>query len=138
MLDVGWQELLVIAAVAIIFIGPKELPRVLRTVMGIMRKARMVASEFHDAINEAARQADLDDVKKQVEAAKITPQELIERGIDPGGDIKKELTSVGSDVQAAATVPKPPIIEAEPPVEPPPSLGEPMPPPNKPRNPDNG
>jgi sec-independent protein translocase protein TatB len=106
MLDVGWQELLLIGVVAIIFIGPQELPRVMRTVMGVIRKARSVASEFHDAINEAARHADIEDVKKQLaDAGNISPTELLERGLDPGGAMKKEFSALSEDVRQVGYVP---------------------------------
>lgn len=120
MLDVGWQELLLIGVVAIIFIGPQELPRVMRSIMGIVRKARSIAGEFHEAVNEAARQADMEDVKKQlIEAGNISPTELLERGFDSGGEMKKEFAALSAEVKEAGYVPPleepaPPQIERQP------------------------
>lgn len=95
MFDIGWQELFVIGALAIIVLGPKELPRVLRTVMGLVRKARMVAGEFHEAINDAARQADLEDVKKKLSESAVNPADMIRNTIDPNGEMKQEIQSLG-------------------------------------------
>jgi sec-independent protein translocase protein TatB len=86
MFDIGWTELLVIACVAIIVVGPKDLPRMLRTLgqtMGKMRKmSREFQSTFNDALREAEKQADIADMKKQVEAA---------ANFNPLGDLKKSI-----------------------------------------------
>ena len=69
MFDIGWSELLVIGVVALIAIGPKELPGVLRTVGQWMGKVRRMASEFQDQFHEAMREAEMADLKKQVDEA---------------------------------------------------------------------
>ena len=65
MFDIGWSELVVIGVVALIAIGPKELPGVLRMVGQWMGKARRMAGEFQSQFQEAMREAELADVKKQ-------------------------------------------------------------------------
>ena len=82
MFDIGWQELFIIGLVAIIVIGPKDLPRVLRTVTLGIRKLRGMARDFQDGIDELAREADLQDLRKE-----------IEQGV--GGDLKQEIESIG-------------------------------------------
>ena len=67
MFDIGWSELVVIAVVALIAIGPKELPGVLRTVGAYMGKIRRMASEFQGQFQEAMREAEMADLKKQVD-----------------------------------------------------------------------
>ena len=62
----GTGELLVIAIVALIVIGPKDLPRLLRTMGQYMRKIQGMAREFQNHLNEAAKEAGVDDVKKEV------------------------------------------------------------------------
>jgi sec-independent protein translocase protein TatB len=62
----GSSELLVIAIVALIVIGPKDLPRLLRTMGQYMRKIQGMAREFQNHLNEAAKEAGVDDVKKEV------------------------------------------------------------------------
>ncbi len=64
MFDIGWSELVVIAVVALIAIGPKELPGVLRTIGQWMGKARRMAAEFQGQFNEAMREAEMADLKK--------------------------------------------------------------------------
>ena len=82
MFDVGWQELLIIGLVAIVVIGPKDLPRVLRTVTLGIRKVRGMARDFQDGLEELARDADLQELRKE-----------IEDGV--GGDLQDELESIG-------------------------------------------
>ena len=65
MFDIGWSELVVIGVVALIAIGPKELPGVLRTVGQCMGKIRRMASEFQGQFQEAMREAEMADLKKQ-------------------------------------------------------------------------
>ena len=70
MFDIGWSEFLVIAVVALIAIGPKELPGVLRMVGQWMGKARKMAAEFQGQFNEAMREAEMADVKKAFDEVK--------------------------------------------------------------------
>ncbi|MEL6220878.1 MAG: Sec-independent protein translocase protein TatB, partial [Pseudomonadota bacterium] len=63
MLDIGWQELLVIGVLALLVVGPKELPQLLRTVGQWAGKARSVAREFQRSMEDAAREADVADFK---------------------------------------------------------------------------
>jgi sec-independent protein translocase protein TatB len=70
MFDIGWSELLVIAVVALIAIGPKELPGVLRMVGQWMGKARRMAAEFQGQFQEAMREAEMADIKKSFDEVK--------------------------------------------------------------------
>lgn len=63
MLDLGWSEILVIGVVALIVVGPKDLPRMLRTLGQYTAKAKGIAREFQRSMEEAARQADIDELK---------------------------------------------------------------------------
>jgi sec-independent protein translocase protein TatB len=69
MFDIGWSELVVIGVVALIAIGPKELPGVLRAVGHWVGKARRMASDFQDQFREAMREAEVADLKKQFDDA---------------------------------------------------------------------
>lgn len=86
MFDIGWTELIVVAVVMILVVGPKDLPRMLRTFGQTIGKVRRMAGEFQSTFNEALReaeqQADIADMKKQVEKA---------ANFDPLGDIKKSI-----------------------------------------------
>jgi sec-independent protein translocase protein TatB len=67
MFNLGWGEILLIGIVALIAIGPKELPGVLRTVGQLIGKVRRMANEFQGQFQEALREADIADIKKQAE-----------------------------------------------------------------------
>ena len=67
MFDVGWSELLVIGVVAIVVVGPKDLPKMLRTFGNYAGKARRVANDFKRQFDEALKEAELDDVRQSVE-----------------------------------------------------------------------
>ena len=98
MFEVGWSELLVIAVVAIVVIGPKDLPRVMRVVGQWSGKMKRMAREFQGQFNEAMREAELDDVRKGVE----------EIGkIDPLGDVRREMTKAGEDIKKSMDVTAP-------------------------------
>jgi len=92
MLDIGWQELFIVGILAILVIGPKDLPRALRTVMNAIKKLRGISREFQSGVDEMVREADLDDLKKELN--KVKDGDLKKRlsdAVDPDGDLKKEL-----------------------------------------------
>jgi sec-independent protein translocase protein TatB len=95
MFDIGWSELVVIGVVALIAIGPKELPGVLRTVGQWMGKVRRMASEFQGQFNEAMREAEMADLKKSFDEIKDTASSLSKNNI---------LTSLTQDVSDAMKV----------------------------------
>ena len=67
MLDIGWSEMLMIAVVAIVVIGPKELPRTLRTIGQWVAKARSLTREFQSNINDMIAQSEIEDLRKSAE-----------------------------------------------------------------------
>jgi sec-independent protein translocase protein TatB len=88
MFDIGGSELLVIAVVALVVLGPKELPAAVRNIQGFVRKARSLAHDFQTGLSEMAREIELDKMKAEVEQA-INPGELDSLG----NTIHKELTA---------------------------------------------
>lgn len=68
--DIGWQELLVIAVVAIIVVGPRELPQLMRTVGRWLARARRYAREFQYDMEQLGREAELDDLRKHFDSFK--------------------------------------------------------------------
>ena len=70
MFDVGWSELFVIAVVAIVVIGPKDLPKLMRSFGHYAGKVRRTAAEFQRQFEEAMREAELEEVKKAIESVK--------------------------------------------------------------------
>ena len=107
MFDIGWSELLVIGAVALIAIGPKELPGVLRAVGHWMGKIRRMASEFQGQFQEAMREAELADVKKQFDDMTSVTGDLTK--FDPLADVQKDVErSVTADAGASTPLPEAP------------------------------
>ncbi len=108
MFDFAWSEIAVIAVVALVVIGPKDLPKVLRTVGTWVGKARAIAREFQSSLDQMIREAELEEVRQQVEqAAKIDMSEAIERTIDPAGDFKRNLAEPASELTPP---PAPPAV----------------------------
>src|SRR3954464_5274387 len=97
MFDIGWSELVVIGVVALIAIGPKELPGVLRMVGQWMGKARKMAAEFQGQFNEAMREAEMADLKKTFDDVRDAARDLSTNNI---------MTSLSKDVSDAMTVDK--------------------------------
>jgi sec-independent protein translocase protein TatB len=95
MFDIGWSEIAVIAVVALIAIGPKELPGVLRMVGQWMGKARKMASEFQGQFQEAMREAEMADLKKSFDEVKEAASGFT------GGNI---MTSLQKDVTSALRI----------------------------------
>ena len=85
MLDIGWQEIFIIGVLALIVVGPKDLPRVLKTATQFIGKARGLAREFQNGVNEVVREADLDDLKKQVDEQKWNVDKALETALDKDG-----------------------------------------------------
>ena len=88
MFDIGWSELLVIAVVALIVIGPKELPSVLRTVGQWTTKIRRMAGEFQSQFQEALREAEMADLKKHADDLNKAAQSLT-KPLDPSDYLGK-------------------------------------------------
>lgn len=150
MLDLGWSELLVIGIVALIVVGPKDLPRMLRTLGQYAAKAKGVAREFQRSMDEAARQADIDelrDVKKDLDkdvAGMREQQYKMQREMSQsfmdkpeakakgaGKDGEKGTGKAGKPPVGKSPVEKSAAGQAEAPAEPAPSADEAGPAPRK-------
>jgi sec-independent protein translocase protein TatB len=99
MFDFSWSELLLIGIVALIFIGPKELPGVLRTLGQWMSKIRRMAGDFQNQFHDAMREAELADLKKEVD--EMSAQAANYSNFDPLADVRKEMESAQRDVESA-------------------------------------
>lgn len=109
MLEVGWSEILVIALILIIVVGPKDLPPMLRTFGRMASRLRGMANEFKGQFDQALREAELDDVRKGLsEVNKLNPTNTLRDAINPirklGEDIKSDLRKASDmSTPAAAT-----------------------------------
>jgi len=95
MFDIGWSELVLIGVVALVAIGPKELPGVLRMVGQWMGKARKMAAEFQGQFQEAMREAEMADLKKSFDEVKEAASGFTSGGL---------MTSLQKDVSDALRV----------------------------------
>ena len=100
MFDISWTEFLLIGVVALIFIGPKELPAVLRTLGQWTRRIRSMAADFQNQFQEAMREAEMADLKKQVDdiAHDI-------KSYDPLKDVRADVEAAGKDIQSSLEKP---------------------------------
>jgi sec-independent protein translocase protein TatB len=90
MFDFAWSELALIAVVALVVIGPKDLPRVMRMVGQWTRRARAIAREFQGSLDQMVREAELDEVKRHIDrATSFNVENEIRRTIDPAGDLQR-------------------------------------------------
>jgi sec-independent protein translocase protein TatB len=106
MFDIGWSELLVIAVVALIAIGPKELPGVLRNVGHWMGKIRGMAAEFQSQFREAMREAEMEDLKKHADDLNTVARTLT-KPLDPTEYLGKfDTSSTASSETAPAANPE--------------------------------
>ncbi|HZP75216.1 MAG TPA: Sec-independent protein translocase protein TatB [Pseudolabrys sp.] len=132
MFELDWGKLVIIGVVALIVIGPKELPGVLRTIGQWMGKVRRMASEFQGQFQEAMREAEMADLKKQVDDISAAASGV--GNFDPLASAHKELESAMTDTPATpspSTAASSPSVEA-PAAEPAPEVAipatEPAPP----------
>jgi sec-independent protein translocase protein TatB len=91
MFDIDAGKILVVGVVALLVIGPKDLPRVLRTVGNTVGRMRRMASEFQNQFMEAIKEADLEDVKKEFTA--IRDSAAIDTSFDAASIMREEITA---------------------------------------------
>ena len=126
MFDVGWSEMAVILMVALIVIGPKDLPRVARQIGRWTAKARGMAREFQRSLDDIAREAELQDIKAEIDRVSRTDIGAeIDRAVDPDGELKRAIAPPATAFElpeptepTARTEPKAIAIAGEPPAMP--------------------
>ncbi len=124
MFDFAWSEIALIAVVALIAIGPKDMPVAIRAVTGWIKKARRMAAEFQTHVDEMVREADLHEVRNSInEIRNFDIKSEIERSVDPDGSLRSTFSS--NPLEPTPVVTPPP--EPEPALEAPPSMPEPEP-----------
>ncbi|MBV9249163.1 MAG: twin-arginine translocase subunit TatB [Acetobacteraceae bacterium] len=110
MFDFAWSEIALIAAVALIVIGPKDMPVAIRAATGWIKKARRMAAEFQTHVDEMVREANLDEVRSQInEIRNFDIRKEIERNVDPDGSLRSTFASNPLDPQPIIT--PPPAVE---------------------------
>ena len=104
MFDFAWSELALIAVVALIAIGPKDMPAAIRAVTGWVKKARRMAAEFQTHVDEMVREADLSEIRSSInEIRNFDIRGEIERTVDADGSIRATFASNPLESAASAT-----------------------------------
>lgn len=109
MFDIGWSELMVIAAVALIAIGPKELPGTLRMIGQWMAKARRLAADFQGQFQEAMREAEVAEMKQQFDDLSKTADSF--NATKMIGDLNKSVDDALKIDPASPSAPIPPVTD---------------------------
>jgi len=99
MFDIGWSELLIIGVVALLVVGPKELPALLRTIGRYMGMVKRQANEFRAQFDEAMRETEFDQLRKDVEAIKSDAESSLR---DAERSVQAEIAEAKSEIDAAA------------------------------------
>jgi sec-independent protein translocase protein TatB len=123
MLGLDWTELALIAVVAVVVIGPKDLPEAVRGVAKGIQKLRRMAGEFQGQVDEVVREAKLDDVRNQInEIRNFDFKSVVEKEIDKDGDLRKTFTEdpIGNPLKDAFSTTSTSGATVTPPPAPPP------------------
>src|SRR5258708_34679603 len=94
--DIGWSELLLIGVVALVFIGPKDLPRALRVAGYWFRKAQNLSREFQSSVDQMIREAELDEMREQLKkATEVDIEKEFHKTVDPTGELAERIKPPG-------------------------------------------
>lgn len=104
MFDIAWSELMLIGAVALVVIGPKDLPKAMRTAGQAIGKVRRMAGEFQSQFNDAMREAELDELKKQVEDVGGSVQSALNSDFKPIDTIKDDFSTPAAEARDDAAL----------------------------------
>jgi sec-independent protein translocase protein TatB len=112
MFDIGWSELLVIGVVAIIVVGPKELPRLMRTFGHYLGKVRHMAADFQRQFEEAVRDSEIDEVRKAMqdfhaEMSDVAPRGTVDKPLMTATPAAKPAPAATEALEAPPPAPKP-------------------------------
>jgi sec-independent protein translocase protein TatB len=108
MFDIGWSEMAIIALVALLVLGPKELPQAMKSFAQFSKKMRRYANEFRAGVDNIVREAELEDAKKALDTVRaVNPKNAIKKLVDPTGP-------AAAPAVAAPELPIPEPIPVEP------------------------
>ena len=118
--DIGWPELMLIGAIALVVIGPKDLPRALRIAGYWVRKARTMSREFQSSVEQMIREAELDEMRQELKkATEFDIEKEFHKTVDPDGSLAQSIRSPDIpdhfDTAPAGTEPVPDTAAALPP-----------------------
>ena len=116
--DIGWSELLLIGVVALIFIGPKDLPRALRVAGYWVGRARTLSREFQSSVDQMIREAELEEMREQLKkATEFDIEKEFHKTVDPTGELAESIKPPNIpdhfDPLPASSEPLPPVAASE-------------------------
>lgn len=121
MFDIAWSEMLLLVVLTILVVGPKDLPKVLRSIGKFTAKARSMASEFYRSIDQMAREADIEELRTAANEVKnFSPQKAAKKFIDPDDELGSIMDPMNSPVKSPSSeaeespIPQPDLIDDEP------------------------
>jgi len=123
MFGFSWSEILIIGVVALVFIGPNDLPRAMKTAARWMSAGRKLAREFQGHVDELVREAELDELREQARKLAMTPlsshiesivdpDREIAKGLAPPDNLHEYLSGVSTMTPLAEPAATPPVVAA--------------------------
>jgi sec-independent protein translocase protein TatB len=125
MFDIGWSEMAVIALVALVVLGPKELPQAMKTFAAFTRKMQRYARDFRTGVDNIVREAELEDAKKALDAVRVNPKKMIKNIVDPSGEAVAAVAAVEVAARADGSAEAAPAAAGEAVAAAPPALEKP-------------
>ncbi|TAK98784.1 MAG: twin-arginine translocase subunit TatB [Rhodospirillaceae bacterium] len=115
MFDFAWSEIGLIGLVAVLVLGPKELPQAMRTLGRFTRQARKLAGEFQTHVNDLMREAELEDIKRSVDqVSTVNVGAEIDKLLDPNGELGPEFEASLAKAQQDMKIMPPPLPTSAP------------------------
>jgi sec-independent protein translocase protein TatB len=113
MFDFAWSEIAVLGVIALVVIGPKDLPKALKTAGFMVRRARGMAREFQNSVDDMIRDSELQEIREQAaKAAGVDLNQALHNVVDPGGEIRSAMAEpLGGAPLAQEAPPPPPMVE---------------------------
>ena len=95
MFGLGMTEMIVIGGIALLVVGPKDLPKVFKGIASVMKQIRKLTREFQGVVNDMIRESDLDDLRKEAQD--------LRQSIDPTSEIRDAMKEVEDEVRETST-----------------------------------
>jgi sec-independent protein translocase protein TatB len=112
MFDFAWSEIAVLGVIALVVIGPKDLPKALKTAGFAVRRARMMAREFQNSVDDMIRDSELQEIRETAaKAAGVDLKQAVNDAIDPGGEIRAAMAEPLGGTLAQEAPPPAPAVE---------------------------